>query len=102
MDILSSSGLINYFGKWTDITKVSIAPLVFQKGQTTVALYGLSYMNDLRLSRLMRNKKVIQILKIVILLIKGTFKLNINVYSLKCYKLTIFRVNSIFLFSIKS
>lgn len=58
MDVLGATGLINYFGKWTDVTQVNVTPLILKKGSTTVALYGLSYMSDQRLSRLMRNKKV--------------------------------------------
>lgn len=58
MDVLGATGFINYFGKWTDVTQVNITPLYLQKGATTVALYGLSYMSDQRLSRLMRNGKV--------------------------------------------
>ncbi|XP_076239409.1 double strand break repair nuclease mre11 [Calliopsis andreniformis] len=58
MDLLSVSGLINYFGKWTDLTQVSISPLILKKGETHVALYGLSYINDQRLSRLLRDFKV--------------------------------------------
>lgn len=58
MDLLSTAGLINYFGKWTDLTQLTIAPLVIKKGETHVALYGLSYINDQRLSRLLRDRKV--------------------------------------------
>ncbi|XP_015439228.1 PREDICTED: double-strand break repair protein MRE11A [Dufourea novaeangliae] len=58
MDLLSVSGLVNYFGKWTDLTQVTIPPLVMKKGETHVALYGLSYINDQRLSRLIRDYKV--------------------------------------------
>ncbi|XP_043247930.1 double-strand break repair protein MRE11 [Colletes gigas] len=58
MDLLSVSGLINYFGKWTDLTKITIPPLVIKKGKTCIALYGLSYINDQRLSRLLRDYKV--------------------------------------------
>lgn len=58
MDLLSVSGLINYFGKWTDLTKINIPPLIIKKGETHIALYGLSYINDQRLSRLLRDFKV--------------------------------------------
>ncbi|XP_076389357.1 double strand break repair nuclease mre11 isoform X2 [Megachile rotundata] len=58
MDLLSVSGLVNYFGKWTDLTKISISPLVLKKGETHIALYGLSYINDQRLSRLLRDYKM--------------------------------------------
>ncbi|XP_031773373.1 double-strand break repair protein MRE11 [Apis florea] len=58
MDLLSVSGLINYFGKWTDLTKINIPPLIIKKGETHIALYGLSYINDQRLSRLLRDFKI--------------------------------------------
>ena len=58
MDLLSVSGLINYFGKWTDLTKINVSPITIKKGETYLALYGLSYINDQRLSRLLRDFKV--------------------------------------------
>lgn len=58
MDVLSATGLVNYFGKWTDLTRVVISPLILKKRNTHVALYGLSYINDQRLSRLYRDEKV--------------------------------------------
>ena len=58
MDVLAATGLINYFGKWNDVTEISIAPLLIRKGVTNVSLYGMGYMSDQRLSRLMRNDKV--------------------------------------------
>ncbi|XP_022189664.2 double-strand break repair protein MRE11 [Nilaparvata lugens] len=58
MDLLSVTGLINYFGKWTDLTQVEITPLLLQKGKTKLALYGLSYIKDDRLCRLFRDRKV--------------------------------------------
>lgn len=58
LDILSSTGLLNYFGKWCDYTHVRISPVLMQKGATRLALYGLSHLKDLRLSRLFHEKKV--------------------------------------------
>lgn len=58
LDILSISGLVNYFGKWTDYTHVNISPVLMQKGATRLALYGLSHLKDQRLSRLLEEKKV--------------------------------------------
>lgn len=58
MDILSSTGLLNYFGKWQDLSKVEITPLVMQKNETRIALYGLSHIHDARLARLFRDKLV--------------------------------------------
>lgn len=58
IDVLSATGLVNYFGKWTDVTRVVIPPIILKKHNTHVALYGLSYINDQRLSRLYRDEKV--------------------------------------------
>jgi len=58
LDIVSASGLINYFGKCTDLKHVEIYPLLFQKGSTKVAVYGLSHIRDERLSRLMKSQEV--------------------------------------------
>lgn len=58
LDILSTSGLVNYFGKWTDLTEVKISPILLRKGNSKLALYGLSHIKDERLSRLFRDGKV--------------------------------------------
>ncbi|XP_072942023.1 double-strand break repair protein MRE11 [Epargyreus clarus] len=59
LDILSISGLVNYFGKWTDYTQVRVSPVLLQKGETKLSLYGLSHLKDQRLSRLFAEKKVV-------------------------------------------
>lgn len=58
MDILSSTGLLNYFGKWRELSEVEISPIVLKKNDTQVALYGLSHIHDARLTRLFRDHKV--------------------------------------------
>uniref|UniRef100_A0A182QWK1 Double-strand break repair protein n=1 Tax=Anopheles farauti TaxID=69004 RepID=A0A182QWK1_9DIPT len=58
MNLLSTNGYVNYFGKWTDLTKVDIQPILLRKGETKLALYGLSYINDTRLCRLWLDGKV--------------------------------------------
>ncbi|CAG9563190.1 unnamed protein product [Danaus chrysippus] len=58
LDILSITGLVNYFGKWTDYTHVRISPVLIQKGETKLSLYGLSHLKDQRLARLFIEKKV--------------------------------------------
>ena len=58
MDLLSSTGLINYFGKWRDLSEVEISPIVLQKNITKLALYGLSHIHDARLARLFKDGKV--------------------------------------------
>ncbi len=58
LDILSTSGLINYFGKTTSLEDIKISPLLLQKGHTKLALYGLGSIRDERLHRLFVHKKV--------------------------------------------
>lgn len=58
LDILSTTGLVNYFGKWTDLTQIDIKPILMRKGTTQLALYGLSHIHDNRLCRLFANSKV--------------------------------------------
>lgn len=58
MDVLAATGLINYFGQVPRLDKITVAPLVFQKGTTKLALYGINNMRDERLQRIMRNGDV--------------------------------------------
>ncbi|KOG97554.1 MRX complex nuclease subunit [Saccharomyces eubayanus] len=51
MDILHATGLINHFGKVIESDKIKIVPLLFQKGSTKLALYGLAAVRDERLFR---------------------------------------------------
>jgi len=46
MDILSSSGLVNYFGKWQSLQEITLDPILLQKNRTKIALYGLSHIPD--------------------------------------------------------
>lgn len=59
LDLLATSGLINYFGKWTDLTRVDIDPILIKKGETQLAMYGLSHIHDNRLARLFNDSKVV-------------------------------------------
>lgn len=58
INLLSSVGYVNYFGTWRDLTEVEINPIVLQKRDTKLALYGLSHIHDARLARLFRDHKV--------------------------------------------
>lgn len=58
MDILSSMGLVNYFGKQTNLEEIKIPPILLKKGSNKLALYGLSHIRDERLERLFKNGKV--------------------------------------------
>lgn len=58
LDVLSATGLINYFGQVPQADKITVSPLVFQKGTTKFALYGINNVRDERLQRIMRNGDV--------------------------------------------
>lgn len=58
LDLLATNGLINYFGKCSDLTKVTVDPILLRKGRTQLGLYGLSHLHDNRLSRLFDDEKV--------------------------------------------
>lgn len=58
IDVLATSGLVNYFGKVTDLTNVRLSPVLLRKGRMLLALYGLGWIRDERLHRLFREGKV--------------------------------------------
>ena len=58
LDILSSAGFVNYFGKTLDLSEISISPLLMRKGKSLLAVYGLSHIKDARLVRLFEQAKV--------------------------------------------
>lgn len=58
LDLLSVSNLINYFGRQDRVDDVNISPVLLQKGDTKVALYGMGSMRDERLNRMWQGKKV--------------------------------------------
>lgn len=58
LDVLAATGLINYFGQVPLQDKLQISPLVFQKGSTKLALYGINNLRDERLQRIMRSGNV--------------------------------------------
>jgi len=58
LDLLSATNLINYFGKATSVDDIKISPILLQKGETKMALYGLGSIRDERLHRTFLNKKV--------------------------------------------
>lgn len=58
LDVMAATGLINYFGQIPQQDKITVTPLVFQKGSTKFALYGINNLRDERLQRIMRNGDV--------------------------------------------
>jgi len=58
LDILSTAGLINYFGKSREVDDITMMPVLLKKGQTQMALYGLGNVRDERLHRTFLSRKV--------------------------------------------
>lgn len=58
LDVMAATGLVNYFGQIPQSDKITVTPLLFQKGTTKLALYGLNNMRDERLQRIMKNGDV--------------------------------------------
>lgn len=58
LDLLAMSGLVNYFGRTPESDKIDVKPILLQKGNTKLALYGLSNVRDERLWRTFKEKNV--------------------------------------------
>ncbi|KAK7206668.1 double-strand break repair protein mus-23 [Myxozyma melibiosi] len=58
LDILSASGLVNHIGKIRENDNIVLAPLVFKKGDTKLAIYGMESVREERLHRTFRDHKV--------------------------------------------
>ncbi|XP_071806352.1 double-strand break repair protein MRE11-like isoform X2 [Asterias amurensis] len=58
LDILSVSGLVNYFGKCNSLEKIDVIPLLIKKGTTRLALYGIGSVRDERMHRIFVNRKI--------------------------------------------
>lgn len=58
LDLLQVSGLLNYYGRTPESDKIEIKPILMQKGQTKLALYGMSNVRDERLFRTFRSGNV--------------------------------------------
>ncbi|KAL1259981.1 hypothetical protein QQF64_007808, partial [Cirrhinus molitorella] len=58
IDLLSCAGLINHFGRSHSVEKLEISPVLLQKGNTRIALYGIGSIPDERLYRMFINNQV--------------------------------------------
>ncbi|KAL3876816.1 hypothetical protein ACJMK2_034610 [Sinanodonta woodiana] len=58
LDLMHTAGVVNYFGKTTSLEGIQLSPLLLQKGNTKLALYGLGSIRDERLHRLFVHKNV--------------------------------------------
>lgn len=57
-DLLHTCGFINLFGKYNCVEELEVSPLLFRKGSTSVAIYGIGAIREERLHRLFRDNKV--------------------------------------------
>lgn len=57
-NILSVAGLVNFFGKVTNLDSFHMKPVLIEKDNVKIALYGLGYLPDARLLRMLQQKKV--------------------------------------------
>ncbi|AFN83064.1 DNA repair protein Mre11 [Encephalitozoon romaleae SJ-2008] len=58
LDILQSSGLVNYIGKYSLMERIDVFPLLLEK-EYRVAIYGLGHIKDRRLYRMFCEGKVV-------------------------------------------
>lgn len=58
IDLLSCAGLVNHFGRSQSVEKLEISPVLLQKGNTRIALYGIGSIPDERLYRMFVNNQV--------------------------------------------
>jgi len=58
LDLLQTSGLLNYYGRTPEADRLEIKPVLLQKGQTKLALYGMSNVRDERLYHTFRDHNV--------------------------------------------
>ncbi|XP_070826483.1 double-strand break repair protein MRE11 [Chaetodon trifascialis] len=58
LDLLSASGLVNHFGHSHSVERIEISPILMQKGNSRLALYGLGSIPDERLYRMFVNNQV--------------------------------------------
>lgn len=64
LDMLSSldqvciNNYVNYFGKVKNIEQIEVTPILFTKGSTKIALYGIGHMKDERLNIAFETKNI--------------------------------------------
>ena len=58
LEVLSASGLINYFGKIINTDDITVKPLLLKKNNIQVALFGLGSLSEERLHRSFKEKHV--------------------------------------------
>jgi len=49
---------LNYFGKVKNVEKIEVTPVLFERGQTRIALYGIGHIKDERLNLAFEQKAI--------------------------------------------
>jgi double-strand break repair protein MRE11 len=55
---VQANNYVNYFGKVTNIEQIEVTPILFTKGTSKIALYGIGHMKDERLNLAFENKTI--------------------------------------------
>jgi double-strand break repair protein MRE11 len=55
---------LNYFGKVVSLDEIIVKPLIFFKRSMKIAIYGIGYVEDYQLNKLLRMNKVTILLKL--------------------------------------
>ncbi|EAR84214.2 ser/thr phosphatase family protein (macronuclear) [Tetrahymena thermophila SB210] len=58
IDLLHATKYLNHFGKFSNIEQIKVTPIIFQKGNTTVALYGIGYLKDKYFHKMLEEGKI--------------------------------------------
>ncbi|EMR72449.1 putative dna repair protein rad32 protein [Eutypa lata UCREL1] len=58
LELLDVGGLMNYFGRVSNVDDIHAKPVLLQKGQTKLALYGISHVRDERMFHTFKDQKV--------------------------------------------
>jgi len=58
LDQLNANSYINYFGKVTDIDKISVTPILMLKGMTKLAIFGIGHIKDARFNLSFEREKI--------------------------------------------
>ncbi|CDW75302.1 dna repair exonuclease [Stylonychia lemnae] len=58
LDMVSANNYVNYFGKVKNIEQIEVQPILFTKGDSKIALYGIGHMKDERLNMAFENKTI--------------------------------------------
>eukprot|EP00923_Selenidium_pygospionis_P003374 GHVN01005364.1.p1 GENE.GHVN01005364.1~~GHVN01005364.1.p1 ORF type:complete len:503 (-),score=155.00 GHVN01005364.1:12-1520(-) len=58
IDILEVSNLVNYWGRADDLEDIHVQPILLEKGNSRIAMYGLGNIRDERLHRAFTSHKV--------------------------------------------